>query len=159
MTSRNAEEERKSWFQSCYVSWPTCFHLLLSGCWRCWQSSLDLKWPLPRGFWCCLCACIWNNSWSAQREVIKKPDPVNADLGNKNQGISLNKKQPKQAFMSFSDWSTFLKITHRFCKTSASLFPSWYCFNNLKVMINSMEIYKVWNILSSHILHHVAIIG
>lgn len=72
-----------------------------------------------------LCVWIWNNSWSAQREVMKKPDPVNADLGNNNQGISWNKNQPKKVLISFSDWSSFsfFLITHRFCKTSAAPFP------------------------------------
>lgn len=66
-----------------------------------------------------MCACIWNNSWSAQREVIKKPDPVKANLGNNNQGISLNKIQPKQVWISFSDWSIhyyFFKLLIDFIK-------------------------------------------
>lgn len=112
-----------------------------------------------------ICVPVWNNSWSAQREVIKKPDPVKADLGNNNQGISLNKIQPKQVWISFSDRSIFIffLITHRFCKTSASLFPD-ISSTTWKFWWILWKKYKVWNILrilslSSHILHHVAIVG
>lgn len=49
------------------------------------KSSLDQKQPfLKEGFWCYLCACTWNSSWSVQREVTNKPEPVNVELGNNN---------------------------------------------------------------------------